>query len=287
MKRHWIFLLIPAILFAGANMGLAAKKAKWKKDFILVAHRGGVVDSDRSENSIKALDEAVRRGYTHVEVDARCTKDGHAVCFHLNNMKSETGLDTNIEDLTLEEVKKIVLHKSQEHISTFEEFCRRCRGRINVMVDVKGVNDQWLEPFTKEIEAALIKHDLLGNALFIINRFPIRNQEKVAAWFLGRDKISRRVSLQQAKLLKPHLPDVSKYYFVFNSPIDFDAEAIRGFHKMGLKVIASINVDHYKVPGEPMSRGPADIQQMLEWGIDGLQIDSCYDPPVLEWLQGK
>ncbi len=262
-----------------------AGKTKRAKDFILVAHRGGVVDAERSENSIKALDEAVRRGYTHVEVDARCTQDGHAVCFHLNNMKSETGLDVNIEDLTLEEVQKIVLHKSNETIPTFDEFCRRCQGRIQVMVDVKGVNDQWLEPFTKEIEAALVKHQLLDNALFIINRFPIRNQEKVAAWFLGRAKISWRVNLQRGMLLKPHLPDVSKHNFIFNSPSDFTQEDIRGFHKMGLKVIASVNMDHYKKMSDPLAMGSADIQKMLEWGVDGLQIDSCYDPAVFAWLK--
>jgi hypothetical protein len=42
-------------------------------------------------------------------------------------MKSETGLDVNIEDLTLEEVQKIVLHKSNETIPTFDEFCRGAR----------------------------------------------------------------------------------------------------------------------------------------------------------------
>lgn len=285
MKKQLSGIIALSFLVSLACTGGAADKAPSKKNFILVAHRGGVVDEARSENSIKALDEAVRRGYTHVEVDARCTRDGHAVCFHLNNMKSETGLDVNIEDLTLEEVQKIVLHKSNETIPTFDEFCRRCQGRIQVMVDVKGVNDQWLEPFTKEIEEALIKYRLLDNALFLINRFPIRNQEKVAAWFLGRAKISWRVNLQRGLLLKPHMPDVSKYYYLFNSPIDFTQEDIRGFHQMGLKVIASVNVDHYKKAGDPMTIGSADIQKMLEWGVDGLQIDSCYDPAVFAWLK--
>jgi len=285
MKKQLSGIIFFSLLLSLTCTGYAANKAAHKKNFILVAHRGGVGDEERSENSLKALDEAVRRGYTHVEVDARCTRDGHVVCFHLNNMKSETGLDVNIEDLTLEEVQKIVLHKSNETIPTFDEFCRRCQGRIQVMVDVKGVNDQWLEPFTKEIEAALIKYQLLDNALFIINRFPIRNQEKVAAWFLGRAKISWRVNLQRGLLLKPHLPDVSKYNFIFNSPIDFTQEDIRGFHKMGLKVIASVNVDHYKKMGDPMAMGAADIQKMLEWGVDGLQIDSCYDPAVFAWLK--
>jgi len=286
MRIHAIIGVTLVMLMLGRQNSPAGDGTAAKKDFILVAHRGGVVDKNLSENSLKALDEAVRRGYTHVEVDARCTKDGHVVCFHNNNMKSEAGVDVNISDLALSEVKKIILTRSRENIPTFDEYCARCRGRINLMVDIKGVDDLWVEVFSKEIEAALIKYDLLKNALFIINRFPVYNQEKVAAWFLGRAKISWRVSLLQAKMLKPLLPEVSQYNFIFNSPMDFDWEAIRGFHKMGLKIIASVNVDHYKT-GDPMVQGPADIKKMLEWGVDGLQIDSCFDPGVFEWLRLK
>ena len=40
----------------------------------LIAHRGGVVDQERSENSYRALEEAILRGYTHVEIDACFTR---------------------------------------------------------------------------------------------------------------------------------------------------------------------------------------------------------------------
>ena len=50
------------------NMSMARIKKVLK-----IAHRGGVVDEQRSENSIKALNEAIQRGYTHVEIDARIT----------------------------------------------------------------------------------------------------------------------------------------------------------------------------------------------------------------------
>ncbi len=254
------------------------------RQLILVAHRGGVVDRDRSENSLKAMEEAIRRGYTHVEVDARCTKDGHVVCFHQRNMKDEAGIDADITDLTLAEVRKIALTRSKEPVPTFDEYCARCRGRINLMVDVKGVDDQWLEQYTREIDESLQRHGLLANTLFITDRFPVGNQEKVVAWFLGRAKISWRAGLQRTKILAPFVPDLAKYNFVFNSPADFTREEISGFHEMGLKVIASVNVDHYRgLPVDPMKQGVEDIRKMLDWGVDGLQIDSCYDPRVFEW----
>ena len=255
---------------------------------ILVAHRGGVVDKDHSENSLKAMEEAIRRGYTHVEVDARCTKDGYVVCFHDNNMKREAGIDANISDLTLEEVRKIVLTRSKEHIPTFDEYCARCKGRINLMVDIKGVGDSWLEGYTKQIDESLRQHRLLEDTLFIINQSPISNQEKVVAWFLGRAKISWRESLLRTKVILPHVPDPAKFNFVFNSPADFTREEISGFHQLGLKVIASVNVDHYRgKPVDPMKQGVEDIKKMLDWGVDGLQIDSCYDPWVFERIRAK
>ncbi len=285
MKSKSVIFAIFMMLFdlpAIANDWVSAKK-----NFMLIAHRGGVVDENRSENSLAALEEAIRRGYTHVEVDARCTKDGKVVCFHLADMKSETGLDASISDLTLEEVKKVVLLKSKEHIPTFDEYCSRCKGRIGLMVDIKGVPDRWIEEYTKEIDATLIKYGMVENTLFLINRFPVANQDKVVAWFLGRSRISWRVTWLRALLLQPHLPDVTKYNYIFNSPVDFTLEDIRGFHKMGLKVVASINYDHYRRTGNADTQGPADIKKMLEWGVDGLQIDSCYDPQVFEWLHKK
>ena len=60
---------------------------------ILIAHRGGVVDEERSQNSFKALEEAIRRGYSHVEIDARITADGHVVCFHNDELMEEAGIN--------------------------------------------------------------------------------------------------------------------------------------------------------------------------------------------------
>jgi glycerophosphoryl diester phosphodiesterase len=254
--------------------------------FILVAHRGGVVDDSLSENSLKALEEAVRRGYTHIEVDARVTKDGHVVCFHDKNLLRETGIDKYIEDLTLAELKQIKLKRSNESIPTFKEYCIRAKGRINLMVDIKGVEDKHLEKLVMEIDTCLTKQGLLKEALFIHNRVAINNQEKVCDWFLGRARTSWRGSLQKTKILASILPDPGKYHFIFNSPKDFTKEMIDEFHRMGLMVIPSVNTAHYKT-GDPLKQGLADIEKMLDWGVDGLQIDSCYDPLVFSRIGKK
>ncbi len=278
IRRALLMLLLSSIV-----IGCVKKPAK--RNFLLIAHRGGVVDSTLSENSLKSLEEAINRKYTHVEVDVRVTRDGHAVCFHDKNLIREAGIDMDISELTLNELRAIKLTRSQETIPTFDEYCARCAGRINVMIDTKSGDVQNIEQYIGDVETALVKYGLLKEALFIINRVPTYNQQKVADWFLGKSKVSWRVDLKKAKILLNTMPkNPGRYYFIFNSPGDFKKEDIDGFHKMGLTVILSINKDHYKA-GDPLTQGLADVQKMLDWGVDGLQIDSCFDPLVFAWLK--
>jgi glycerophosphoryl diester phosphodiesterase len=257
-----------------------------QKKIMVIAHRGGVVDKTHSENSFGALDEAVRRGYTHVEVDARLTKDGRLVSFHNDNMKSETGVDSNISDLTLEEIKKIPLSRSHEQIPTLDEFCARCANRIKVMVDLKGTSDRFLARYTKQLEHTLQSHGLLESALIIIDQFPVNNQEKIADYFLGKALLSWRSNLLYTKLMWPHLPDLAKYRFVFNGPVELTKSEVEGFHALGMTIIPSVNTQDYNpLTSDPLKRGQEDIQKMLDLGVDGLQIDSVYDEFVFEQLK--
>jgi glycerophosphoryl diester phosphodiesterase len=121
-------------------------------ELMVIAHRGGVVDAERSENSILALEEAIIRGYTHVEVDARMTADGHVVCFHNDSLIEEAGVDGEISELSLREITQIVLPRSKEKIPTFDDYCRRCSGRIGVMVDLKGCPERYVTQYAGEIE---------------------------------------------------------------------------------------------------------------------------------------
>jgi len=121
----------------------------------LIAHRGGVVDQERSENSFKALEEAIRRGYTHVEIDTRITADGHVICFHNDELMEEAGIDGRISAMTKDAVTQVVLTRSGERIPTFEEYCAHCANRIGVMIDLKGCREEFIVSYSDEIQAAL------------------------------------------------------------------------------------------------------------------------------------
>ncbi|MCZ6634716.1 MAG: glycerophosphodiester phosphodiesterase family protein [bacterium] len=248
---------------------------------MIIAHRGGVVDAEHSENSFKALQEAILKGYTHVEIDARITADGHVVCFHHDELMEEAGMEGKISDKPRDEITDIVLTRSGEKIPTFEAYCARCAGYIDVMIDLKGCEDKHIDSYASEIETTLTKHNLIQNALILINRVPKNNQDKIALRFLGKIKLSWREPLKKTQQAASQDSDFPSRHYVFNHGIDFTAQEVEGFHELGLDVIVSINTEHY-VSGDPQKRGTEHIQQMLEFGVDGFQIDSCYDHALFD-----
>src|ERR1044072_5831991 len=79
--------------------------------YYLIAHRGGVVDSTNSENSLSALQDAVERGYWMVESDMRVTKDSVLIILHDNNLKRFYGVDKPVSAMTWDKISK--LHNAQ------------------------------------------------------------------------------------------------------------------------------------------------------------------------------
>jgi glycerophosphoryl diester phosphodiesterase len=249
------------------------------RKLIVIAHRGGVVDGNRSENGLAALREAIRRGYSHVEVDARPTLDGAVVCFHDSNLKRETGVDKHLSDLTLEQIKQLTLKKTGDPILTLDEFCACCTGRIGFMVDLKGVKDRILDQYTDEIESGLKRHNLFKDAMILIDRVAVSNQARVAERFLGRVKIAWRRPLRESADELRALGNANQLYYVFNHGSDFDRSEVDGFQAIGLKVIVSINFGHYR-SADPLLEGLRDARRALDLGVDGLQIDAPYDTVV-------
>ena len=245
----------------------------------IIAHRGGVVDDQRSENSFKALHEATRRGYTHVEIDARITADSHVVCFHNDELMDEAGVEGNISEMPLAEITNTVLTRSGEKIPTFYNYCAQCADRIGVMVDLKGCSDDFVEPYANEIKTALADHNLLNDALILINKTPQNNQAIIANHFMGKARISWRKSLAVTQLSASEDPDFATKYYIFNQGSDFITQDIHKFQKLGLEVIVSINTEHYK-NGNPQQQGEDHIRQLMHSSIDGFQIDSCFDPVI-------
>ena len=68
------------------------------------AHRGGA--GDAPENTMPAFQACVELGYTYVETDVHCTKDGKLVAFHDETLDRVTDRVGRISELTWNEVRQ-------------------------------------------------------------------------------------------------------------------------------------------------------------------------------------
>lgn len=230
----------------------------------LIAHRGGVVDEQRIENSLAAIDEAIRRGYHMLEVDIRESKDGHLVVHHDANFRRFYGDDRNVADLTWEEIKQIRSQVGDHAPIDFAEFAAACAGKIKLMLDTKGPDHA--SAFFNEMEATLRRHKLLDGAFVI-------GTEQSRAFFRGKAKTS--VDGRSLKAAIARSEDVGRLYFLFEHG-DMAAETIEVAAQHGVTVVPSVNVFHYPAD-KHLARAAADINRLRRLGVTHFQIDSVYE----------
>lgn len=235
----------------------------------LIVHRGGVVDEVRPENSLPALDEAIRRGFSHAEVDLRVTRDGHVVCLHDRNLKRTAGLDLNIDEVTLDQLYAKV---DPGLVPTLEAYAARAEGRIGLMPDIKGAPQELAAAYKAGVRDALERHGLMRGALFIGDR-------DIGLEFAGPARVAWRKPYADFRREVASTPGQAARYFAFNHAKDFDAAQVAGFHGLGVEVVVTVNTLHYAA-GDPIAQGAADVARAQALGVDGLQIDAVYAPFV-------
>ncbi len=101
------------------------------------AHRGLFDnDSNAPENSLEAFRLAIENGYG-IELDVQLSKDKVPVVFHDATLKRMCGVNSNVWDYTLEELKAFTLADSDQHIPTFEEALKVIDGKCPIIVEYK------------------------------------------------------------------------------------------------------------------------------------------------------
>ena len=105
----------------------------------VIAHRGG---GDLStENTVESIRTAIEAGATASEIDVQRTADGHYVIFHDNTLKRLCNDPRTIQELTLEEIKKLRITAADGHqvrIATLEEILNTAKDEINLYIELKG-----------------------------------------------------------------------------------------------------------------------------------------------------
>ena len=137
----FIVLLLWVLMLSPRNNGPTLKDIQ-PFDY---AHRGLFNENDGiDENSLEAFRIATEKGFGS-ELDLHLTKDGKLVVMHDESLKRTAGVDINISDCTLEEVRKHRLKYTGSVIPTFEEVLNLVDGRVPLIIELKTVKGNYAE----------------------------------------------------------------------------------------------------------------------------------------------
>ncbi len=245
------------------------------EDLKLIAHRGGVVDDTRIENSLPAIEAAVDRGYWMIEVDIREARDGTPVVHHDWNFRRFYEDPRRLADLSWEEIAELRSTVGSLRPLRFDEFADACAGRIYLMLDTKGPDHP--TEFFEQIEQALREHNLLGDVpLYVIGT----SQSK--AFFRGRGGAKIGANRTRIREALEAGEDVEAGMFLFEHGRDLDEETVRWCQSLGVDVVPSVNLFHYNGLDDPMGTARSDLERLRALGVTMFQIDSIYDSWLLE-----
>lgn len=118
---------------------LKEKLASLNDKILVCAHRATA--SDKPENSLSAIQNAIDENIEIVELDIRETKDGELVLMHDATLQRTTTGTGNVNSFTLQELKQYNLEKENgalttEKIPTLKEVFDLARGKIYINLDL-------------------------------------------------------------------------------------------------------------------------------------------------------
>ncbi|GAB6122414.1 glycerophosphodiester phosphodiesterase family protein [Dysgonomonas termitidis] len=143
MKRLNILLLFLCVLqlLTAQDRATEIRNKLLNRDqssVIVVAHRGDWRFAP--ENSLAAIDNAIKMGVNIVEIDVQRTKDGHIILMHDKALDRTTTGKGLVTEWTLDSIRTLKLKngcaiKTKENIPTLEEALLHAKGKIMLNLD--------------------------------------------------------------------------------------------------------------------------------------------------------
>jgi len=163
----------------------------------LVAHRGYA--RRFPENTLAAVDAAIRAGARHVEIDVQISADGFPVLFHDRTLERMCGVTGAIHELTLAELRALSCHEPKtfgdrfrgEGVASLASFAQLVRQhpQVHAFVEVKRVaierlgNERVLEKVLAAIEPAIAQCSLISFSIPFLTATRRAHQIRLGAVF--------------------------------------------------------------------------------------------------------
>lgn len=221
-----------------------------------MAHRGMMCAAP--ENSAKAIEMCAQDFCEWAEIDVRLTRDGKHVIIHDDTVDSTTDGTGRVQDLTLEELKKLdagawfAQRFAGARILTLTEALMTAKSKINLYLDCKQINPEQLvaEILEAGMQAQVVVYDRPENLMKV--------------------KTASNGSVAGMTKYRPTMAFDSFVKEIAPAAVEIDADEVtselcHAFHAAGIKVQA-------KVLGEKWDN-PEVWEKVIEAGVDWLQTD--------------
>jgi len=144
VRVSWLALagiLLAALVSSGFVILAIANQADTGQSTEIIAHRGA--SADAPENTLAAIEEAIRQGADWVEIDVQETREGQIVVIHDRDLMKVGGVAITARDAPLAELQNVDIgswfgdHFSGERVATLAQLLDLCKGRVKVVVELK------------------------------------------------------------------------------------------------------------------------------------------------------
>ncbi len=260
--------MITAILLVASSAYAAphALPAPKQGGLYVIAHRGA--HEGIPENTVAAYKKGIELNCDFVEVDFRETKDKAIVSVHNDDINAYTkDAKGPVKNFTLAELKALDIGSrvepqwKDERIPTMEEILNACEGKIGLYVDLKKAP-------VPVVAKALQDHGLAAISVWYADPDEYRTLASVCPECQPMPDTTGVQDLEKVKkefepaAVSPSFSAISKEY-------------VEKCHALGMKLFIDEEGKDYR----------ACWNQMLAWGVDGIQTD--HPAELIEFLKAR
>jgi len=224
-----------------------------KNNFIVIAHRGSHLV--KPENTIAAIEDAIKLGADYVEIDIRTTKDGQIVLSHNATVEGQTNGRGEVKNLTWSEISGLAVSGkdgSTYRIPKFSEALKVCRGKINVYLDFKDAD---VAAAYDQIKAAGMEQQVLVY---------LNKHDQYDAWRKIAPEMPLMGSLPETVKTKADLEE-------FCGKMNLEA-VDNGRDELILAALKEAGISVF-LDAQSKEESPASWKPLVEKGVQGLQTD--------------
>lgn len=156
IRRMILCIVILTLVFSGVGIQSGVEAAERENAIppAIIAHRAGA--SFAPENTIAALEQAMRDGSLIAEIDVQQLCDGTLIVMHDSNFLRTAGVDKNVWETNLDELAEFEVGTAfsdayaGEGIPTLEQMLQCAGSRIVLMIELKYTGHE------KNLEAGVL-----------------------------------------------------------------------------------------------------------------------------------